>query len=241
MILDIIKKHIESGKIYKIVFFGDSITSTEWVHPNWREIVEYVVKEEVKKLIDDWKLPSWNIRCINSGLDGSTSADWLDKVDEYVLSYKPNLAISIFGGNDTLFNISSKDHGDNLQKLFELMSGGADKYYFCTTTPYLNSNKNIEYQPFLEAEKDLILKENVKFVELFNLYLDFPLKRIFTFIEEEGNPEAGIKPGGLDWGHPNQLGNAYIAKVQLKEIFGIEFDPEQYMKDTLAGKKSPGY
>jgi len=238
--LDVIKKHIESGKIYKIVFFGSSITSTEWVHPNWREIIEYVVKKKISKMEGDWKRPSWGIRCINSGLDGSTSDDWIEKVDEYVLSYKPDLVISLFGSNDQTFNFSIAKHKKNLEILFEKISQSVKNYYFCTTTPYNNQVKNEGFEPYLQAEKSIEFPDNVKFVNLFDQYKKFDLDKLFTFVSD-GNEVVGINPGEFDYLHPNQLGNAYIAKVLFKEIFGIEFDPERYMKDTLDGKMYPGY
>ena len=62
--LKLIKSHLNKDKTFRIVFMGDSITSTEWVHPNWREIIEYVLKMELEKQMKDWKIPSWGIRCI---------------------------------------------------------------------------------------------------------------------------------------------------------------------------------
>ena len=41
-----ISDSIKSNGKYWIAFTGDSITSCEWVHPNWREIVEYVLQEK---------------------------------------------------------------------------------------------------------------------------------------------------------------------------------------------------
>jgi hypothetical protein len=54
-----IKDYLNKNDKFRIVFVGDSITSTEWVHPNWREIIEYVIKEELEKIISDWRIPSW--------------------------------------------------------------------------------------------------------------------------------------------------------------------------------------
>jgi hypothetical protein len=77
-------------------------------------------------------------------------------------------------------------------------------------------------------------------VDLFNIYKSFPLRKFYTFKSEENVPEH-IKEGEIDFLHPNQLGEAYVAKAVLKEVFGIEFDPELYWKDTLAGEKYPKY
>lgn len=49
-----------------------------------------------------------------------------------------------------------------------------------------------------------------------------------------------VPQGDIDPHHPNQLGNAYIAKVILKETFDVDFDPEKYIKEMVAGEKFPG-
>jgi hypothetical protein len=82
--------------------------------------------------------------------------------------------------------------------------------------------------------------DNFQLIDLFNVYQQFSLERIFTFISEE-NPVEGIKAGEIDLQHPNQLGNSYIAKVILEKAFSISFDPEKYIKETLSGEKYPGY
>lgn len=82
--------------------------------------------------------------------------------------------------------------------------------------------------------------ESFQKVDMFSIYKKFPLEKIFTF-KSEGNPEEDIKEGDPDLQHPNQLGNAYIAKVVFKEVFGTEFDTELYWQTTLAGEKFPKY
>ena len=57
-IADIQKRIDENGK-YWISFVGDSITTCEWVHPNWREIVQYVLNDKLKG--------DWGFRCFNFG------------------------------------------------------------------------------------------------------------------------------------------------------------------------------
>ncbi len=68
-------------------------------------------------------------------------------------------------------------------------------------------------------------------ISMFVLYKKYPTEKFFTFLDE----------GDIDLQHPNQLGNAYIAKVILKEVFNVEFDPDKYIYDTLSGVKHPGY
>jgi lysophospholipase L1-like esterase len=116
-LLNKIKKHISSDKTYRIAFFGDSITSTEWIHPNWREIFEYVLKKELKKITKNWKLPPWNIRCFNCGFDGATTKDALDLLDEHVFKLKPHLVICILGINDMFLGLTIKEHKNNSDKV----------------------------------------------------------------------------------------------------------------------------
>ena len=90
-----VKKSLSAGKNINIIFIGDSITSAEWVHPNWRDIIEYVLKEELTKSLgsENWKIPSWGIRCFNYGFDGSTTTDILDMMNSRILSLDPDIAI----------------------------------------------------------------------------------------------------------------------------------------------------
>ena len=232
-ISDSIKKN---GKFW-IAFVGDSITSTEWVHPNWREIVEYVLKEELIDVFNgDWKTPSWGIRCFNFAYDGSTSKDLLQKVDD-IKMVKPDLVINVGGGNDRVYGIDTEEYFKNTKKFIEELQ---TKVAWSTSIPAFSGEKNSEYEPYAVAVTEIPELENLQIIDMFNIYKKFPLDKFFTFKSEE-NQEEGLKEGDPDVWHPNQLGNAYIAKVILKEVFRIEFDPEKYISDTLLGEKTPGY
>ena len=64
----------------------------------------------------------------------------------------------------------------------------------------------------------MLAQEVDHFVDMYEKTKDLPMERIYTFHEEEGNEECGIKPGGIDFIHPNTLSNAYIAQIFLKQI-----------------------
>jgi hypothetical protein len=112
---------------------------------------------------------------------------------------------------------------------------------WCTSIPaYYRADKNKEYEPYAKATMAIEKSMGVQIINMFEKYKQFDLDRFFTFKSEE-NPEERVKEGDLDFWHPNQLGNAYIAKIILGEVFGVEFDPEKYIKENLAGEKYPGY
>lgn len=221
---DIQQQIDENGK-YWIAFVGDSITSCEWVHPNWREIVQYVLND---KLSGDW-----GFRCFNFGYDGSTTKDILEKVD-YIKLINPDLVIMMIGGNDPFLNVSVEDHIKNINEIKTKLN---TNFILSTDNKPWNDVAVSKYSPYIEADKKLGFD---KFINLFEISDKFPKEKIYTFISEE-NPVENIKAGDLDYWHPNQLGNAYIAKVILKNVFNIEFDPELYITDTFKGEKTPKY
>ena len=220
-----IKDKLEKDGKYWVAFVGDSITSCEWVHPNWREIVQYVLNNKVKG--------DWGFRCFNFGYDGSTTKDILEKTD-YIKSVNPDLVIMMIGGNDPFLNVSVEDHIKNINEIKDRLK---TNFILSTDNKPWNDIAVSKYLPYIEADKKLGFD---KFINLFEISDTFPKERIYTFISEE-NPVENIKAGDIDYWHPNQLGNAYIAKVVLKEVFGIRFDPEKYIDSNARGEKYPKY
>lgn len=240
--LEDIKTQIQQQGKFWISFVGSSTTSCEWVHPNWREIVEYVVKQEVTKLFgDDWKTPSWKIRTFNNGYDGATTKDIVEKLPDILLVH-PDLVIGMIGGNDPLFNIDIATHLENIKTILDTVTQSGVKIVWSTSQGAgKGSHKITQMKPYADAVMQTFHNsDNMQMVDMYSRYLQFPSEKIFTF-RSEAIPLENVKEGDPDLIHPNQLGNAYIAKVFLEEVFGIAFDPEKYMETTLAGEKYPQY
>lgn len=235
-----LKKILDTKKNFRVVFLGDSITSTEWVHPNWREMVEYVLKEEMVKIVDDWKSASWGIRTINCGYDGSTTRDILNEKMKEIESFEPDLVISIMGGNDTILGVKVEESKTNIEKITKELEKKRIRVFWCNSIAGLNKEKNKRYEEYAKTTLEIEGSEKRKYFDLFNEFKKFDLKKFFTFLSEE-NLDEGIKEGEIDTVHPNQLGNAYIAKIILKEVFGLGFDPEKYIRTTNLGYKYPEY
>lgn len=234
--MDKIKEKLKKDGKYWIAFVGDSITSCEWVHPNWREIVEYVLKEELQKQFSDWRIPSWGIRCFNHGYDGATTKDILDK-KEIIFNKNIDLFLIMIGSNDKLLGLSLEEHRKYIKEIEKEAGKCRGKVIMMTDNCPWNEVSANKYREAVEIDKKLRLKN---FINLFEISKSWPQEKIYTFISGD-YPEEGVKAGDLDFWHPNQLGNAYIAKTVLKEVFEIEFDPEKYIKTTLLGEKFPNY
>ena len=239
--LEQIRTQLIRGEKYRIVFTGDSITSCEWVHPNWRDILIYVLQNELTTLLKgDWQTSEWGIRGFNFAYDGATTKDILQRIDELTL-LKPQLIIGLMGGNDPAFGISVENHVDNIKKIAEQVADKNTQLIWCNSTPSgIGSKKNVEYEPYANAFMEIPDTNLFSKINMFELYKKYPTEKFFTFLSEK-NPVEGIEEGEVDLQHPNQLGNAYIAKVILKEGFDVEFDPDKYIRDTLSGIKHPGY
>lgn len=241
-ILEILDTLHNQGE-YRITFIGDSITSTEWEHPNWRGIFEYILKEELIKEVKDWKLASWGVRCFNYAYDGGTTRDFLNRL-EMILSLNSHMIIGLVGGCERAEGIAPEEHGKNLDLIVERIKKSGSKFVFASTTPGLTDYQKL-YPPFEPFIREVIEKHNLEFLDLFHELQEYDLSRFYTFktTQEDAAASEGIaiSAGSIDYVHPNQLGNAYIAKHVLQRIFGIGMDPELYIKDTLAGEKYPRY
>ncbi len=234
------------GEGYHIVFLGDSITSTEWVHPNWREIVEYVLKQELGSLGSGefgWKLAEWGIRCFNSGFDGATLKDMYERLETDVILHKPELVIVCGGDNDMHLGRSSAECATTLKEMLDALVHRVPGLIYMSppSGPPERVADEVALVEYMKPSIALFPIKDIQYVDLFSLYQQYPLSRCYTFISEEGNPYAGIEPGGIDWLHPNQLGNAYIAKIVLEHGFGITFAPELYIKENNECKMFPSY
>ena len=184
--LNKIKKTLQKSQKYWIVFTGDSITSCEWVHPNWRDIVIYVLQNELTNLFDsDWKTPSWGLKGFNLAYDGSTTTDVLNKINELIF-IKPNLVISIMGANDPLRGVSVKQSVKNISKIAKLVTQSGVDLIWCNSTPSEEgSSLNTLYKPYAQAFMKMEDRNNFYKLDMFNLYKKFPLKRFLHFYQKK--------------------------------------------------------
>ena len=236
---DRIKTSLQENEIFRIVFVGDSLTSTEWVHPNWREVVEYTLKEKFADIIGDWKIPSWNIRTINSGMDGSTTLDIRERLDQYVFQYKPQLVMLMIGGNDKYF-LDRSQTNKNLKAIITAVKSKNIAVALSTDPALHNKGHDLKDEDLRTMIRSM--KEDVDvFTDLHTEMENLPLERFFTYVCESGNEDAGIKPGEKDFLHPNVTGNVYMAKFFLNSVFGIDFDPEKYFQDVSEGVMFPRF
>lgn len=187
--------------------------------------------------LGDWKPAEWGIKGFNFAYDGTTTKDILDKIDEIQL-LNPDLTVVLMGANDPIVGFTVEQSVNNIRSLQAKLRSFT--VWGNSIASIAVSPKNQQYQSYAEATLKIPETSAFKFLNTFEIYKQFDLERFFTF-KSEGNIQENIKAGDPDLQHPNQLGNAYIAKMFLEKVFGISFDPEKYIRETLAGEKYPGY
>lgn len=157
----------------------------------------------------------------------------MEKVD-IINSVNPDLVIYMIGANDPFLGVDVSSHIENIKKFRKKVKS---RVIISTVNKPWNDVAVEKYLPYVIEDRKEFTES---FVDLFKESDNFPKERIYTFLSEEILIE-NIKEGDLDYWHPNQLGNAYIAKVILDQVFGISFDPERYIKTTSEGLKLPEY
>ena len=241
-----IKSKVEKNKPYLIAYYGASTTSHEYIFPNWGDIIRYALKFHIESILNDWKKSCWNIHTINLGLDGATSTDLSGRFDELVLSKNPDLIFLEEGKNDMYFNIDKKVTEANKKKTIKKALDRGIKVVFISSIPSLweKLNKRIVDNMKIEnnVAKEFAGNKNFMFVNLFELFPKNQVKKSYTLISENGNDVIGIAPGEIDPIHYNRYGNAIVAKILLKEVFGINFNEKVFLKDLNdQSKQFPDY
>lgn len=174
-------------------------------------------------------------------MDGATTKDLLEGLEDYVLDLNTHLVIILAGKNDMHRKISVKSHLKNINKIIKKLKKQKIDIVFISSTPSLYQKYNENFRKYVTKYDKFFSKNRVTYFNLFNEFQNYDLERFFTFKSPYGIEELGIKSGQKDPFHPNQLGNAYIAQTILEKVFAISFDPEKYIEDTNNNKMYPSY
>jgi len=233
---------VRRGERCRIVFVGDSLTSTEWVHPNWRDAVEYALKQCASTAVDDWRLSSWGIRCFNAGFDGATTRDWLVRIDEDVLALDPDIAIVLGTRNDWEFAIPAAESTRNVERLLiRLQKAPVPHIAYVTSFADADRERLKRSQEYFASILAVASRLGVTTLDLLTAMTGSDHERFHTFEIDEDNEVTGERRGDRDTSHPNALGNCEVAGIMLRELFDIPFDAGTYLADTHAGMKCPRF
>ncbi len=228
-----IKNKINKREIYRIVFYGPSTTNMQHVFPAWPEIIRYVLRENINKLMDSYN-SDWYIQTANRALDGAASRDLLDNSEEFVIKENPDIVFLSVSKNDAFVGIKPQETEANTKKLIDIFLKKQITVVFTTSVPSVDKKINDKIIPFVERDRMVAQfydrVEKFQFIDFFNSISAKMTEKMYTYISER-NEDFGFQQGDIDTVHFNRYGNAIVAGVILKECFGVNFDADKFLAD----------
>lgn len=208
-----------------IVAFGDSITAPR------KNVITYsdIIREEFKK-------KNLNVKVINSGVGGNTSAMAKERFEKDVLAHKPEVVIIQLGTNDaavdvwknppaTESRVSIDVYEQNLRQFITKLKAQKAKIILVTMPPTRWTDKlkemygkppynpndewgfNVILKDYVQRVRDVAKKEKVILVDL--------NKQYYKYHKVKGQTMDDLFIDGL---HPNTKGQQLEADLLLKEL-----------------------
>lgn len=173
-----------------ILFLGDSLT--EGYQLDKEEAYPALVEKELKKKHKDLKV-------INGGVSGATTASGLKRLDWYLKS-KPDILVLALGANDGLRGTKLETTEKNLASVIEKAQGrGIDVILAGMKMP---TNMGEKYRGQFEGMYPKLAKK-------------YSLRLIPFILEGVGGVPSLNLPDGI---HPNAKGHEVMAKTVLKVL-----------------------
>jgi len=206
-----------------LVCFGDSVTFG-W-NLKYEESYPFLLKQ---KIDDDFK----DALVINSGIGGDTVLDALNRVDDDVIDYNPEIVFSSFGLNDGMLmqqdvemddaNAYFIENGETFYtrlsliafrdyylELTELVKDSGSHIVILTTNPVLIDFPGERSEEFRKKQNEIYEIYNDE-IESIAGEADVPLIDIKEAFEEKSNIRDFIQPDGI---HPNSKGLELISET----------------------------
>lgn len=173
-----------------VLVMGDSLT--EGFRLAKEEAYPYIIEQELKKKHPD-------IKVINGGVSGSTSASAMKRLDWY-LRAKPDIMILALGANDGLRGVKTEETEKNLDAVIEKAKASGIQVILAGMKLPPNFGK-VYTGKFNNLFPDLAGKHKLKFIP-------------FILQDVAGNPALNL-PDGI---HPNPEGHKIMAKTVMKYL-----------------------
>ncbi len=196
----------------RVVFFGDSITEAG-VKPGG-----YI--DVMNKMLADQKTEN-TYELIGSGIGGNKIYDLYLRMDEDVLSKRPNIVVIFVGVND-VWHKQSKGTGtdaDKFEKFYEAIIAKFKKenirVVLCTPAAIgektdFSNQLDGDLNNYSNIIRSLAKKNNLPLIDLRKAFLEYDLRN------NPDNKEQGILT--TDRVHLNEAGNKFVAEEMLKVL-----------------------
>lgn len=163
---EVVSNETDTESKITIVAFGDSVTAGYGI------ALESAYPRVLEKLLSE---RGYDVRVVNAGVSGETSAGGLRRVD-FIKSQKPDIVVLALGGNDVLRGLSPEETKNNLYEIITSLRrdgiavllvgmyapnnlGGIYEAQFNSLYPALSVELEVPFVPFLlegvALQKDL--------------------------------------------------------------------------------------
>lgn len=217
---------------YKIVCFGDSITSAAWTFPSWPEIIRYALV--ASEGID------WEPVIINTGCNNSNSQDQQNLLSSHVFSFSPEIVIYTLSLNDYIYDLPQEEYHQRTMNIVDQLTDNIKEVVICTPPASSNEKFSAGYSEYSKGlREELSKKKDIRFIDNLKYMQTLDRGPLYTKTFQYDVAVLGIKKGDIDFLHPNELGNAHIAQNILKKLFNIELNAETFTNSIMAGDRLP--
>ena len=202
-----------------VIFFGDSITESNKTKDEWAIVSDAIGNGFVNMINSHYYLNTdLNLRIINKGTSGDRTFDLIERIDQDVLSYKPNHVFIMIGINDIWrifdmpqikdFKTNSLEYNKNIEELVTTLLS-EDINVILLTPFYLETNLTNPIRKMVDLYnnelRNISLKYNLTLIDLQKSF-DKLLNNKSSFLLSR------------DLVHVNMMGHTYIKDEILKII-----------------------
>ncbi len=206
--------------LQNIVCLGDSVTGV-YYHTGGRRAYPEMLELAIRNVA-----PNANVRVINAGISGNTTADGLARLDREVLHHQPHLVSISFGLND-MTRVPEEQFVQNLTTLIERCRAAKSQVVLCTPNAVIDT----ESRPVSK------LTRYCERIRELGLSLQVPVCDQFAASERLRARDAWAWRCTLsDEIHPNMDGHRLMAEQLCRTITGRDpsLDDVKPPRDFLA-------
>ncbi len=204
-----IRGQLEAGEeATRIVCFGDSITGV-YYHSGSARAWTDMLGINLKKAY-----PKAKLEMINAGISGHTTANALSRIDQDVISKKPDLVIIMFGMNDVT-RVTIDDYEKNLRMITrQCMDAGAAVMLCTPNSVYENTDRpNAKLEAYSERVRKIGREFELPVVDFFNDWSELHQKDATSWMLLMSETI-----------HPNMNGHKRFARLMTQSLSDKEIE-----------------
>jgi len=200
----------------KIVFFGDSITQRTGVISNPNPAKRYIdytgsyVDILMRRILVNF--PDCPVEMFNKGVGGNKTSDLLNRIDNDVLSLKPDHVVMMIGANDSK-KFTADEYKNNLEEIIKLLQKNNINVIQLTVLPgadLIRDDIKAEFNKAIYSLQDQYKYMVIDGAEAFG--------KVFE-ANEKNNHKINLYVNGA---HLSELGNILLADTAYDFIAGVE-------------------